>query len=56
MQSELVRCPNCGQYAQRSLQAESGWLETECAHCDYLMILHPPSGQVIEAYAPGLYP
>lgn len=56
MQSGVIRCPNCGQYAQRFLHRESGWLETQCPHCDYLMVQHPHSGQVIEAYAPGLYP
>ena len=51
----IIRCPNCGDYAQRFLSdrlPNSGHgpmekvLHTECAHCDYLMVMCVHSGNV----------
>lgn len=60
----IVRCPNCGELAQRESlnQFLSDFLKcsgktiikTECQFCDYLMVMNLDDGQVIEAYAPGI--
>ncbi|AFZ11452.1 hypothetical protein Cri9333_0488 [Crinalium epipsammum PCC 9333] len=47
----LVHCPNCGSYAER--YSEPQIIRTECLRCDYL-IINSITGNVIEAYAPGL--
>ncbi|WP_365940302.1 hypothetical protein [Moorena sp. SIO3I8] len=61
--TQSVRCPNCGNMAQRhyligsqaSHYACAGdqVTKTECPGCDYLMVICSVSGNVIEAYAPG---
>ncbi|WP_366514281.1 hypothetical protein [Moorena sp. SIO3I6] len=61
--TQSVRCPNCGNMAQRhyligsqaSHYACAGdqVTKTECPVCDYLMVMCSVSGNVIEAYAPG---
>lgn len=61
--TQSVRCPNCGNMAQRhyligsevSHYACAGdqVTKTECSVCDYLMVICSVSGNVIEAYAPG---
>ncbi len=51
MNIKRVHCPNCGSYAEQ--YSESHLLRTECLRCDYLIICSI-SGNVIEAYAPGL--
>jgi predicted RNA-binding Zn-ribbon protein involved in translation (DUF1610 family) len=50
-----VHCPNCGGLAERHYQVSSHIVRTQCPECDYLMVMNAQSGQVIEAYAPGLY-
>jgi predicted RNA-binding Zn-ribbon protein involved in translation (DUF1610 family) len=50
-----VHCPNCGGLAERHYQVSSHVVRTQCPECDYLMVMNAQSGQVIEAYAPGLY-
>ena len=60
-QSLLVRCPNCGGFATRSYftSDEAKYtncdkkqvLQTECSHCDYLMVTCYRGGDVIEAYS-----
>lgn len=57
----LVRCPNCGDFATRShfTSEESRYtscydnqiLQTECSHCDYLMVTCSSNGNVIEAHS-----
>ena len=51
----IIRCPNCGDYAQRFLSdrlPSSGHdpleqvIQTECAHCDYFMVMCVHSGHV----------
>ncbi|MEM9006867.1 MAG: replication restart DNA helicase PriA [Cyanobacteria bacterium P01_F01_bin.86] len=50
----IVNCPNCGGHAARHYLAESALVRTQCPHCDYLMITSSDTGNVVEAYAPGL--
>jgi hypothetical protein len=56
---QIVRCPNCGNFAERrsllDIQSSKSYciLQTECSGCDYLMVMSLPTGKVIEAYAPG---
>ena len=54
-QKTIIRCPNCGEYAQRFLTDYSPLtgdhsvtqvLQTECVHCDYLMVMCVHSGRV----------
>jgi hypothetical protein len=64
---QTVCCPNCGSPAERShfyrdfskdLKAErtqpQQCIQTQCHHCDYLMVTCAQTGCVIEAYAPGI--
>jgi ribosomal protein S27AE len=51
---ERVHCPNCGSFAERHHFLESHVTRTQCGSCDYLMVMSPKSGRVIEAYAPGI--
>lgn len=55
-QMQVVRCPNCGSHAERHYILSSNLTRTECNKCDYLMVTNTTSGQVVEAYAPGIYP
>jgi ribosomal protein L32 len=50
-----VRCPNCGRPGERHHVDQNRLVRTECHHCDYLMITCQETGNVIEAYSPGLY-
>ena len=56
---QWVRCPNCGDFAERQLLSDrqavgcDHVIQTACAACDYLMIMGFPAGRVLEAYAPG---
>jgi hypothetical protein len=56
---QAVCCPNCGSAATRSLLEQWGSAidvqQTECPSCDYLMVTSIRTGQVLEAYAPGLW-
>lgn len=52
---QTVRCPNCGNYAERFHIDIGQLIRTQCSGCDYLMITCSRTGKVIEAYAPGLY-
>lgn len=59
---QRIRCPNCGDFAERqvlsdSLPAEGDYVvKTVCEACDYLLIMGFPTGKVLEAYAPGKSP
>jgi ribosomal protein S27E len=55
-QIQIIRCPNCGNHAERHYIFSSNVTRTECDKCDYLMVTDTTSGRVIEAYAPGIYP
>lgn len=52
---QMVRCPNCGELAERHHLSGSHITRTQCASCDYLMILCTKTGRVLEAYAPGIW-
>ncbi|MBE7379835.1 MAG: replication restart DNA helicase PriA [Leptolyngbya sp. SIO1E4] len=52
--SHIVNCPNCGGHATRHYLSEQVLVRTQCPHCDYLMITCQKTGNVVEAYAPGL--
>lgn len=52
--SRIVNCPNCGGHAARHYLSEQALIRTQCPHCDYLMITCSETGNVVEAYAPGL--
>lgn len=52
--TQKVRCPNCGSYAERHYITKHQLIQTECQHCDYLLVNCPRTGKVVEAYAPGL--
>jgi DNA-directed RNA polymerase subunit RPC12/RpoP len=53
---QTIRCPNCGSPAERfSVTRENlSHTHTQCSTCDYLMILCSRTGNVVEAYAPGI--
>lgn len=62
--SMAVCCPNCGQkgYRTYSLQPTTGVnlcpqrqvMQTECPHCDYLMVMCVLNGRVLETDASGI--
>jgi hypothetical protein len=62
---QTVRCPNCGSEAQRryfkskeatySSCSGNQVIQTECNQCDYLMVMCSLNGNVVEAYAPGIW-
>ncbi|MGF1514475.1 MAG: replication restart DNA helicase PriA [Elainellaceae cyanobacterium] len=51
---QAVRCPNCGQPAERHHLLKDSLVRTQCRGCDYLMVTCSRTGRVIEAYAPGI--
>lgn len=51
---QTIRCPNCGNHAERHYLDSSHLSRTQCPSCDYLMITCTKTGRVIEAYAPGI--
>jgi len=50
-----VRCPNCGNPAERHFLVKDQIIRTQCHACDYLLVTCDRTGKVIEAYAPGIY-
>ena len=62
--TQIVRCPNCGSFAQRHhINSEqivyrqcstNTIIQTECPVCDYLMITCEPKGSVLEPCALGI--
>ncbi|NJP10265.1 MAG: replication restart DNA helicase PriA [Leptolyngbyaceae cyanobacterium RU_5_1] len=50
-----IYCPNCGSPAERYNLLKEHLTRTQCPTCDYLMITCSRTGNVIEAYAPGIY-
>ena len=51
---QTIRCPNCGSVAERHYLFANHATRTQCPTCDYLMITCSRTGNVIEAYAPGI--
>ncbi|MBE9119169.1 replication restart DNA helicase PriA [Lusitaniella coriacea LEGE 07157] len=51
---EQVRCPNCGNFAERIYHSKQSITQTQCPSCDYLMVSCSQTGKVVEAYAPGI--
>jgi ribosomal protein S27AE len=50
-----IICPNCGNpAAERHHIASSQIRRTQCAECDYLLVMCLRTNRVIEAYAPGM--
>lgn len=54
-QETIIRCPNCGNYAERFLsdylptgdnRSAEQVLQTECMYCDYFMVMCVNSGRV----------
>lgn len=52
--SYRMPCPNCGKEATRRYFYQSNLIETACESCDYLLVSCEETGNVIEAYAPGI--
>ncbi len=50
-----ICCPNCGSLAERHYLLKQSLIRTQCPHCDYLMVTCADTGNVVEAYAPGLF-
>ncbi|MFN7198178.1 MAG: replication restart DNA helicase PriA, partial [bacterium] len=50
---QQVRCPNCGNFAERQHILEHHLVSTACSHCDYLLVSCSLTGNVLECYAPG---
>jgi ribosomal protein L37E len=63
IQKQTIRCPNCGSKAERryfiseeptySFCPSHHVIQTECAACDYLMVMCLRNAKVVEAYAPS---
>ncbi|WP_299493652.1 hypothetical protein [Acaryochloris sp. IP29b_bin.137] len=51
---EKIRCPNCGSPHGERHHIEN-LTRTQCLECDYLLVTDAVTGEVVEAYAPGLY-
>jgi DNA-directed RNA polymerase subunit RPC12/RpoP len=51
---QSIRCPNCGSPAERHYLLTVQKTQTQCPSCDYLMITCSRTGNVVEAYAPGI--
>lgn len=50
----VLPCPNCGSEAIRRYLYPAGLVETTCETCDYLLVSREETGDVVEAYAPGI--
>ena len=51
---QAIRCPNCGNHAERYHLTSRHQVHTQCPFCDYLMMTCSRTGNVVEAYAPGI--
>ncbi|WP_425216664.1 hypothetical protein [Tumidithrix helvetica] len=45
---QIVRCPNCGNYAERQYFATKELVQTRCASCDYSIAICTTTGKVFE--------
>lgn len=52
--SQIIRCPNCGNHAERKFLVKLNVTEISCPVCDYLLVSCSHTGNVLESYAPGL--
>lgn len=52
---QAIRCPNCGNLAERYYFVQREESQTQCPFCDYFMLSSVRTGKVLEAHAPGLY-
>jgi hypothetical protein len=52
--SQSIRCPNCGSPGERLYLLNQQLIQTQCPACDYLLITCSRTGNVVEAYAPGI--
>ena len=52
--TQKVRCPNCGNHAERNYLTKNQITQTSCPTCDYFMVNCSRTGKVVEAYAPGI--
>jgi hypothetical protein len=60
---QIVRCPNCGSAAERHYFTSYDptyaqclghrGTQTKCPVCDYLMLMCPLTGNVLESYSPA---
>ncbi|MEB3231801.1 MAG: replication restart DNA helicase PriA [Leptolyngbyaceae bacterium] len=50
-----IRCPNCGGLGERHYLEHTHLTRTQCPSCDYLMVTCARTGNVVEAYAPGIF-
>nr|WP_242059902.1 replication restart DNA helicase PriA [Oscillatoria sp. FACHB-1407] len=51
---QSIYCPNCGSSAERHYLSARAMVRTQCPSCDYLLITCSHTGNVVEAYAPGI--
>jgi uncharacterized Zn finger protein len=51
---EKIHCPNCGSFAERHHFVQEHLVTTQCPACDYFLSTCSRTGNVREAYAPGL--
>ena len=51
---QAIRCSNCGNHAKKQFHVQLQVIETSCPVCDYLLVSCSRTGNVLEAYAPGL--
>ncbi|MEC4807218.1 MAG: replication restart DNA helicase PriA [Jaaginema sp. PMC 1079.18] len=51
---EKIHCPNCGSLGEREYIKKHNIVQTQCPSCDYLMVNCAQTGNVVEAYAPGI--
>jgi endogenous inhibitor of DNA gyrase (YacG/DUF329 family) len=52
--TQAIRCPNCGSPAERQYLLLIEQTQTQCPTCDYFMLTCSRTGNVVEAYAPGI--
>ena len=52
--TQIIHCPNCGNFAEKYNNLESHIMRTACNHCDYLLVQCSKTCKVIESYAPGI--
>ena len=52
--TQTIYCPNCGEHAERHQCSDTKITRTSCYYCDYLLVQCSETGNVIEAYAPGI--
>ncbi|MEA5421474.1 replication restart DNA helicase PriA [Spirulina sp. CCNP1310] len=51
---EKIYCPNCGSHAEKRYSSKHNTIQVECPACDYFLLSCAQTGNVREAYAPGI--